>query len=99
MQVLINLIVNASRHTEEGRITVEAIDNVGAVEISVSDTGEGIAPEDVPHIFEKGYSTDDSRGLGLSICMDTVRLHGGTLELAETGKDGTTFRFTIPKEM
>lgn len=99
LQVLINLIVNASRHTEEGRITVEAIDNVGAVEISVSDTGEGIAPEDVPHIFEKGYSTDDSRGLGLSICMDTVRLHGGTLELAETGKDGTTFRFTIPKEM
>lgn len=99
LQVLINLIVNASRHTEEGRITVEAMDNIGAVEISVSDTGEGIAPEDAPHIFEKGYSTDDSRGLGLSICMDTVRLHGGTLELAETGAEGTTFRFAIPKEM
>ena len=98
LQVLINLIVNASRHTEDGQITVNARDNVGAVEITVSDTGEGIAPEAAPHIFEKGYSTDDSRGLGLSICADTVRLHGGTLELAETGEDGTTFRFTIPKE-
>ena len=98
LQVLINLIVNASRHTKEGSITVNAKDNVGQVEISVSDTGEGIAPEAVPHIFEKGYSTDDSRGLGLSICMDTVRLHGGTLELADTGPEGTVFRFTVPKE-
>lgn len=98
LQVLINLIVNASRHTEAGQITVDAKDNIGFVEITVSDTGDGIAPEVVPHIFEKGYSTDDSRGLGLSICMDTVRLHGGSLELAETGPEGTSFRFTVPKE-
>lgn len=98
LQVLINLIVNASRHTEAGQITVDAKDNIGFVEITVSDTGDGIAQEVVPHIFEKGYSTDDSRGLGLSICMDTVRLHGGSLELAETGPEGTSFRFTVPKE-
>ena len=98
LQVLINLIVNASRHTDSGQITVDAKDNGDQVEISVSDTGSGIAPKDAPHIFEKGYSTDDGRGLGLSICMDTVRLHGGTLELAQTGPEGSTFRFTVPKE-
>ena len=98
LQVLINLIVNATRHTESGQITVSAQDNVGFVEITVSDTGDGISPEAVPHIFEKGYSTDDSRGLGLAICMDTVRLHGGTLELVSNSPDGASFRFTVPKE-
>lgn len=99
LQVLINLIVNASRHTEAGQISVEAVNDGDSVAITVSDTGEGISPDAVPHIFEKGYSTDDSRGLGLSICMDTVRMHGGTLELAATGPEGTRFRLTIPKEM
>jgi len=98
LQVLINLIVNASRHTEDGLIAVDAKDNIGFVEITVSDTGEGIPPEAVPHIFEKSYSTDGSRGLGLAICMDTVQLHKGTLELAGTGPYGTVFRFKVPKE-
>ena len=98
LQVLINLIVNASRHTENGRITVEAADGEGFVSFTVSDSGEGIAPDAVPHIFEKGYSTDGSRGLGLSICRDTVGMHGGTLELVSTGPNGTTFCFTVPKE-
>jgi len=99
LQVLINLIVNASRHTDSGHITVDAKDNGSQVEISVSDTGSGIAPEDAPHIFEKGYSTDEGRGLGLSICADTVRLHGGELSLASTGPEGSIFRFTVPKEV
>ena len=97
-QVLVNLIVNASRHTEEGTITVTAEDNKDYVEITVSDTGEGIDPSAVPHIFEKGYSTDSSNGLGLAICMDTVQMHGGTLEMTSTGPEGTSFRFTVPKE-
>ena len=99
LQVLINLIVNASRHTDSGQITVDAKDDGSQVEISVSDTGSGIAPKDAPHIFEKGYSTDAGRGLGLAICADTVRLHGGTLELAQTGPEGSVFRFTVPKEV
>ena len=98
LQVLINLIVNASRHTEAGRITVEAAAAEGFAAITVSDNGEGIAPDAVPHIFERGYSTDESRGLGLAICADTVRLHGGALELSSTGPEGTVFRFTVPKE-
>jgi len=99
LQVLINLIVNASRHTMEGRITVDAKDNGSRVEIFVSDTGSGIAPEDAPHIFERGFSTDNSRGLGLAICQETIALHGGELSLSSTGPEGSTFRFTVPKEV
>ena len=98
LQVLINLVVNASRHTENGAITVDANDNGEMVEFLVSDNGEGIAPEIVPHIFEKGFTTTDGRGLGLAICAETVALHGGTLELRSTGRDGSCFCFTIPKE-
>ena len=98
LQVLINLVVNASRHTENGNITVETEDCGAAVAFRVRDNGEGIAPEIAPHIFEKGYTTTDGRGLGLVICSDTVALHGGTLKLETTGPEGSCFRFTIPKE-
>ena len=98
LQVLINLVVNASRHTEDGSITVKTEEAGSLIAFTVTDTGNGIAPEDVPHIFEKGYTTGDGRGLGLTICMETVRLHGGTLELVSTGPTGTAFRFTVPRE-
>ena len=98
LQVLINLVVNASRHTEAGTVTVEAEDEGRFAAVTVSDTGTGIAPEAVPHIFEKGFTTDEGRGLGLSICLETVGMHGGTLELRSTGPTGTVFRFTVPKE-
>ena len=99
LQVLINLIVNATRHTDGGQITVNASDAEGFVSFTVTDTGSGIAPEAEPHIFEKGYSTDDGRGLGLAICVDTVRLHGGELSLASTSPEGSVFRFIVPKEV
>lgn len=98
LQVLINLIVNAARHTESGTITVKAEDAGAYAAFFVADTGEGIAPDAVPHIFEKGYTTTDGKGLGLFICRQTVKLHGGTLELAENGPGGCCFRFTVPKE-
>ena len=98
LQVLINLIVNASRHTEQGTITLAVIDRADAAEFTVSDTGDGIPQESVEHIFERGYTTDGGNGLGLSICKETVVLHGGEMELVNTGIGGTTFRFTIPKE-
>ena len=110
LQVLINLIDNASRHTKNGAITIEAVcSDMSAdgplhpgerdqefVTFSVKDTGSGIPPETVPHIFEKGYTTGGGSGLGLAICTETVELHGGKLELACTGPEGTCFRFTIP---
>ena len=98
LQVLINLVVNASRHTENGEISVEAADEGKAVVFRVRDTGEGIAPEAAPHIFERGFTTTNGQGLGLAICKDTVALHGGTLALESTGPEGSCFRFTIPKE-
>ena len=111
LQVLINLIDNASRHTKNGRITLEAgysvlaPDNTlnpaghdqGYVIFNVKDTGCGIPPETVPHIFEKGYTTGGGSGLGLAICMETVQMHGGNLELGFTGPEGTCFRFSIPE--
>lgn len=98
LQVLINLVVNASRQTENGTISVEAADDGKSVVFRVRDNGAGVAPDAVPHIFEKGFTTTDGKGLGLSICRETVALHGGTLELESTGADGSCFRFTIPKE-
>ena len=98
LQVLINLIVNASAHTQDGNITVEASDGGDHAEFFVRDTGNGIPSDVAPHIFEKGFTTTDGRGLGLVICKETVTLHGGTLELLSTGPDGSCFRFTIPKE-
>ena len=98
LQILINLVVNASRHTENGRITVGTEDCGDAVAFLVRDTGTGIAPEAVPHIFEKGYTTTEGRGIGLSICSNAVRIQGGTLALQSTGPEGSCFRFTIPKE-
>ena len=98
LQVLINLIVNASRHTENGEVRVEAHDDGRFTAFSVTDTGTGIDPKAVEHIFERGYTTDGGSGLGLAICLDTVRMHGGEMTLVSTGEDGTTFRFTIPKE-
>ena len=97
-QVLINLVVNASRHTENGVIAVEAEDLGNVVAFRVRDNGEGIAPEVAPHIFEKGFTTTNGQGLGLAICSETVALHGGTLVLESTGPEGSCFRFTIPKE-
>ena len=98
LQVLINLIANACRHTEKGTISVETEEDGKDVAFLVSDTGSGIAPEVVPHIFEKGYTTGGGNGLGLAICMESVQLHGGELKLFSTGPEGTSFRFTIPKQ-
>lgn len=98
LQVLINLVVNANRHTESGEISVETEDAGAYVAFRVRDTGTGIAPEIVPHIFEKGFTTTEGKGLGLAICSESVALHGGTLELEYTGPQGSCFRFTVPKE-
>ena len=98
MQVLINLIANASRHTSKGVITLEVEEVEGFAAFSISDTGCGIASDVIPHIFEKGFTTTEGRGLGLAICRETIQLHGGTIELVSTGETGSRFRFTVPKE-
>jgi signal transduction histidine kinase len=103
-QVLLNLLSNAVKFTPEGgTITMSAVLNGSMVEISVADTGIGIAPEDQATVFEefRQVGTDYARkregtGLGLALARRLVELHGGTLTLqSEIGK-GSTFTFTIP---
>jgi signal transduction histidine kinase len=103
-QVLRNLLDNAVVHTAKGgSITVTAEQQGKWVEVAVTDTGEGIPAEDLPHIFERFYRVDKSRtratggsGLGLTIAKRLVEAHGGQIEAqSELGK-GSRFTFTIP---
>jgi signal transduction histidine kinase len=98
-QVLTNLIANALRYTGNGgsiRVQCELRDR--AVEVVVSDTGRGIAEQDLPHIFERYTKSSDSRGsgLGLAIAKDLVEAHSGTISAQSQPGQGTTIRFTLP---
>ena len=66
--------------------------------LRVSDTGSGIAPDLLPHIFEKGCSGDGGSGIGLTICADAMKIHHGLLEVEHTDTDGTVFRLELPKK-
>lgn len=97
--VLSNLITNAIRHTPSGGLVRVAAGRVSnGVEVSVSDSGEGIAPDLLPNIFErfvKGSSSSGS-GLGLAIARDLVVAHGGRIEARSQPGSGTTIRFSLP---
>jgi GAF domain-containing protein len=103
-QILLNLLSNAVKFTPEGgRVGINARQADGAVEISVSDTGIGIAPEDQAKIFEEFRQVGgdyahkkEGTGLGLTLAKKFVELHGGKIWVeSEVGK-GSTFRFTLP---
>jgi two-component system OmpR family sensor kinase/two-component system sensor histidine kinase BaeS len=109
VQVLHNLLANALRHTPEGGridVTASALDE--SVEITVADTGEGIAPEDLEHIFDRFWKADKARarderwpggtGLGLSIAQSLLRAQGGTIRVDSTLGQGSRFHFTLPRE-
>lgn len=103
-QVLLNLLSNAVRYTPAGgRITLRAQARPHEVQIDVADTGPGISPEDLPHIFERFYRGDKSRarasggaGLGLAIAQALVAAHGGKIWVESQLGQGTTFSFTLP---
>jgi signal transduction histidine kinase len=103
-RVLNNLIHNALRHTSAGgRVEVHAWRQDGWVQVEVSDTGEGISPEDLPHVFERFYRGEKSRGrttggsgLGLAIARGIVNAHGGEIRVDSAPGRGTRFWFTIP---
>jgi len=103
-QVLRNLLENAIAHTTEGdAITVTARQRDNWVEVSVTNTGEGISAEDLPNIFERFYRVDKSRaratggsGLGLTIAKRLVEAHGGKIEAQSERGKGSRFAFTIP---
>lgn len=103
-QVLFNLLDNAIRYTGRGgHIVVVAEQRGPYVEVSVSDTGEGIPAEDLPHIFERFYRVDKSRsratggdGLGLTIVKRLVEAHGGRIKVQSEPAGGSRFTFMIP---
>jgi signal transduction histidine kinase len=102
-QVLLNLVSNAVKFTPEGgRIDVRAGIVDGMAEISVTDTGVGIAPEDHGAVFEefrqvgKADKNAEGTGLGLALCQKFVELHGGRIWVQSQVGVGSTFTFTIP---
>jgi GAF domain-containing protein len=105
-QVVLNLLSNAIKFTPEGgRIEVRAVPIDGSVEVAVSDTGVGIAPEDQDAIFEEfrqvGVSSakQEGTGLGLTLCRKFVELHGGKIWVKSQVATGSTFTFTIPARL
>jgi signal transduction histidine kinase len=103
-QVVANLLSNAAKHTPEGgEIALTAARGPGTIVLRVRDTGEGIAPELLPKVFElfvQGEQPLDRAqgglGLGLAIVRSLVELHGGTIEIESTLGRGTTFTMTLP---
>jgi signal transduction histidine kinase len=103
-QVLGNLVWNALRYTSEGgAITLAAEVRGDAVHLLVRDTGSGIDPADLPHIFDRFYRGDDARamgegesGLGLAIAKSLVEAHGGTISAVSRLGEGSTFTIALP---
>jgi signal transduction histidine kinase len=103
-QLLLNLVDNACRYTPPGgRVTLALVERDGLAQLSVSDTGRGIAPDDLPRIFERFYRVDRTgsreaggTGLGLAICQVIVEAHGGRIEVASRLGEGSTFTVLLP---
>lgn len=102
-QILSNLLENAVRHTARGSVTVAASKRPSGLELSVSDTGEGIASEHLSRIFERFYRADSGRaresggtGLGLAIVRHLVEAHGGKVQARSTEGFGTSITMVFP---
>jgi heavy metal sensor kinase len=102
-QVLLNLLENAITYTDQGEIDLRLESMADQIRFEVSDTGRGIPPQHLPHIFQPFYRVDASYssthagvGLGLALTHELVQLLGGTLEVASQLDVGTTFTLTLP---
>lgn len=102
-QMIGNLVDNAIKFTESGRVDVRAGSEDGTGWIEVRDTGPGIADEDLPRIFERFYRADRSRsrsvpgtGLGLAIVQSVARVHGGSVDVVRARGGGSVFRVRMP---
>jgi two-component system, OmpR family, sensor histidine kinase SaeS len=104
-RVLNNLISNALRHTQAGgKVQVTTGQIAGNLKITITDTGEGIAPDDIPYVFDRFYRGEKSRsrltggaGLGLAIARGIVEAHGGEINVESSLGKGSTFWFTLPE--
>lgn len=100
VQMMNNLLSNAIKFTNPGgKVKIKSYPEDGFAVTEVSDTGRGIPPESLPHMFEKFYRVDSTQpgsGLGLAITKSLVEAHGGKITVESTLGVGTTFRFTLP---
>jgi len=106
-QLALNLIENAVKYTPRGgQVSVELGSSDGRVVFTVADTGIGIAPGDLPHVFDRFWRADSARtrtseragtGLGLAICKWIAEAHGGTIEVQSRPGRGTTFTVGLPR--
>ncbi|MGH7491001.1 MAG: sensor histidine kinase [bacterium] len=102
-RLLLNLCDNALKYTLQGKIEL-SLNQIGPqIDLAISDTGQGIPAEDLPHIFDRFYRVDKARssdtggtGLGLAICRWIVSAHGGKIEVTSKLKKGTTVRVSLP---
>ena len=100
-QVVVNLIHNAIKFTSPGgKITVATQTHGGSVTVDISDTGIGIAKNDLPHVFERFYKVDRARsgggtGMGLAIAKHVVEAHGGKIRVQSEEGKGSTFSFSL----
>lgn len=106
-RALRNVLANAAQHSPEGatvQVAIEAKSDEAV--LRVTDAGEGIAPEDLSHVFERFYRADQARGageprsgsgIGLTIARELLAANGGRIEVERTGPDGTTFAIALPR--
>lgn len=104
-QILVNLVGNAIRYTQQGNITLSAWPDQSRVWIAVSDTGHGLSAQDLPHVFDRFWRSAESRtrhsggtGIGLTITRQLVELQGGEIFVESQLGKGTTFKFWLPAD-
>ena len=110
IRLFLNLLENAVKYTpDKGRVTIQAARKTPFIQITISDTGPGIAAEHLPHLFERFYRAESDRarlgqnndqggaGLGLAIAYEITRAHGGALEVQSEPGEGTTFIVQLPE--
>ena len=102
-KIVLNLLANAFKHTLEGEISIGLIHSKNQFELTVIDTGTGIPPDALPHLFERFYRVPNARarthegsGIGLSLVQELAHLHGGTVRVESRENIGSTFTVCLP---
>jgi len=103
IRLFVNLLDNAIKYTEHGKISITAQKNAKEIAVNIEDTGIGISHEHLPHIFDRFYRVEESRvtrgaGLGLAIAQEIAIAHNGIIEAHSTTGRGTTFTVRLPEK-
>lgn len=104
MRILNNLLQNVLLHSEGNKVSIHISENDKQADITIADNGKGIPEKDLPHIFERLYQGDESRGssgngLGLSIVQELVTVHSGTIRAESSPHSGTILTISLPKAL